>query len=175
MDRSGMRLAGSVSKPFGTDGTLIIKFDPELAENISKKELVFIETAEMPVPFFIERFRFRNNRSALVRFLDYDCMELVNDLVGCRLYLPEEKPPSPAYPFKKDVSGFKVYDEETGFVGQVNGVIEQEMNSLLVIENKEGEVLIPLTGHFITRVDYKKHIIDISVPEDLLKLNRDQD
>ncbi len=171
MNRENMRLIGSISKTYGNDGTLIVKFDTNFSEILPKQELIFIEINKTMVPFFIAHFQRRNNRSAMVRFVDYDHPFLVEEITGCKIYLPAphdiEKPSF----FSKDVTDFQVSHKTSGFIGRVKEIIEQEDNSLLIVEYNEDEVYIPINPAIIFDVNYKKKTIKVDLPEGLLTIN----
>ncbi len=50
-------LLGTLTKPHGTRGSLIVRFSGLKAEDIKKRGLVFVEIDGLPVPFFIESFQ----------------------------------------------------------------------------------------------------------------------
>ena len=76
----------TVRKTFGKGGELILKFRPDVPQNIidqlNKEEPVFIQLDGIPVPFFLTSIAFRGNDQAMVCFENYLSENLAAEWVG---------------------------------------------------------------------------------------------
>ena len=66
-------LLGTLAKPHGTRGSLIVRFSGLKAEDIKKRGLVFVEIDGLPVPFFIESFQEKTEDTVILKMegIDY--------------------------------------------------------------------------------------------------------
>ncbi len=159
---------GTLSKTHGTDGTLILKFDPDFIDILKELELVFIDIDKQPVPFFFEKLDFRNQRTAHVKFLDFDDTEVPEELLGKKIYLPPEYVVSEEQYFEEDVTGFSIKDKYLGKIGSVESLIDHPKNPLLAMQTEYDIEYIPILGNMITKVDYSQKIIYTRLPDGLI-------
>ena len=65
--------------------------------------------------------------------------------------------------------GFQVLDINHGKLGEIVNVDESTMNVLFAIEQEDGEeILLPAHEEFIMKIEKKKRVITVAVPEGLL-------
>lgn len=70
-----------------------------------------------------------------------------------------------------DYVGYRVVDEQTGFVGVFKEFIENPAQRLAVVQTEQGdEVLIPWVDEIITAVDDTEQTIAVALPSGLLDL-----
>ena len=160
---------GTLSKTYGTDGRILLKFDPVWQYLLNELELVLIEVNNVPVPFFIEDIRFRNNRSAIIKFKDFDSEEIIIEFVGQKIYLDAMSQTQESN--KNDLTGFLVRDNNFGEIGKVDEIIEYPQNAVLKVNYKGREVFIPLSDELIIKIYKKKKIIITDCPEGLFDIN----
>ena len=146
-------LIGSLSKTYGTDGRIILKFNPEYFESLKKTELVLIDINNQPVPFFISAIEFRNNRSAILKFHDYNSEEIIQEFVGHKIYFHLKDNGSEKRVLNENLKGYFVIDKKYGHIGIVQEIIRYSKNSLMRLLNKEDEILIPLSENIIINID----------------------
>jgi 16S rRNA processing protein RimM len=163
---------GTLSKTFGTAGQMVLKHDPDLIETLQKTELVLLEINHEPVPFFIEYIEIRNASSAFIKFLDFDSEEQVKELIGNKIYLPSQTSGQKEF-HQQDlrIVGFTITDPSLGEIGRVESLITYPNNSVIRVINNKKEILIPVNDEIIKKIDKKKRIIMVSLPDGLLDLN----
>jgi 16S rRNA processing protein RimM len=162
---------GKIIKPFGNKGDLYVFLDVDDPENYENMESVFVMINGKPVPFFIENFRLKQKKSAVIKFLDVD-EDFAEMMIGSPLYLPLDN--LPKLKGKKfyyhEVKGFTIIDKTFGIVGAVTGILEYPGNPVIEIDRSGKTVLLPLNDEFLIKVDRKMKEILMDVPEGLIEL-----
>ncbi len=137
-----------------------------------KPDVFFIYQAGKPIPYFIEELNGFGQHFLLK-------LESVSDrtkaelLRNKELFVTEE---NVAKFFKENVKGFEGYlviDKiigELGTIDQVNEMPNQFIASLIF---KGKEVLIPLNDSTIVKVEKRKKIVHVSLPDGLLDIYQD--
>ena len=94
------------------------------------------------------------------------------ELVNYEIFLPIDE--LPILEGKKfyyhEIVGFKVIDIIQGEVGEVAYINDQTPQHLFVIKSNGKEILIPINDDFIIDLDRKNKIINLKIPEGLLKI-----
>lgn len=122
----------------------------------------------------VESLRVRDDYEAVVFFDQVKDASVAEALVGCHclarraeidLDALEEEADYPSW------DGWRVFDEEAGFVGEVSHIEDRPLQPLLVV-NREGksEALIPLVEDFIVEIDEDEQTILMSLAPGLLDL-----
>ena len=163
-------LIGHIVKAHGFKGEV----NAEIHFNLPKKfklESVYLEINQKLVPFFIEKISL-SNQKAIIKFEDVDSEEEVKKLLKKSLYLPAEKlPEQEEYdPSLDHIIGFKVKDKTLGELGLVVNIFERAGQDLLMMEYEGKEVMIPVDENIILKVEAKKKLITVNLPEGLLDL-----
>lgn len=172
MKKSECKLLGTISKPHGYKGHMVLIAENDLPENFEKWESVFVEIDGLLVPFLFKDINHTHNDSAIIQFEDYENIDLIEQLIHCRVYVPHNK-------FKKkkghnlDVSGiegYKVIDKHHGDIGVAEEILDYNQNLLLRILKGKKEILIPIQDSIIESVDDKAKTIHINAPEGLIDI-----
>jgi len=165
---------GTIIKTHGIKGELVLKLNNLLAEDLIEMESVFLEVEGLLVPFFIEDIYALTSQTCIVHFEWLDTENKSTEFKGCRVYTdkniadtPEDNTPSTLEEF----IGFNIEDTQTGFRGIIDDVLDVTKNPLFRVLYNDQEVLIPAQPEFIIRIDDKKKIIYVSLPEGLLDIN----
>jgi 16S rRNA processing protein RimM len=69
-----------------------------------------------------------------------------------------------------EIPCYKVIDAVYGEIGIVKEVIERPMQPVIVIKHGFEEILIPVAGDIIQKVDRKEKVLHIQAPEGLIEL-----
>ncbi len=65
--------------------------------------------------------------------------------------------------------GFSIVDKTAGKIGIIEEIDDKTLNTLFLIKNGEEEIIVPpATEDFIEKVDPKKKIVYVNLPEGLL-------
>jgi 16S rRNA processing protein RimM len=162
---------GYISKTHGLKGEVTIipeDFDAGLAE----VKTIYIELNQQLVPHFIEHYSDSRIDKLFVKFEDVNTPEQAQALKGCSLYLPKtQRQKSGRGEFYDDeVLGFEVEDENLGFLGKIKEILQSGPNRLLVIDHLPKDVLIPLNGPFVKRINKTKKKFTVELPDGFLDI-----
>lgn len=171
MDITACYKIGYILKPHGLKGEVTISIDPDIPNDFSTLDAVFINEGENVVPYFITAISVSGNK-AFVKFEDVDTVEAAENLSKRSLFLPKTaRPKSERGEFYDDeVIGFHVTDESLGELGTITDVMSAGPNRLLIMDYQEKEVLIPIHSPFITSVNKSKKKISVNLPEGFLDI-----
>ncbi len=161
---------GYILKTHGLKGELAIFIDADQPEAYQQLESVFVEQNKKPVPFFIEHLQLAGQK-AIVKFEEIDSIEQARQLKGAKLYLPLAFLPDleDGYYFH-ELKGYQVKDSKLGSLGTITGVLDAGNQTLLAMEYRQQEVLIPLADEIVIRVDKPANTIFTTLPDGLLDL-----
>lgn len=163
---------GKIGKPHGVKGEVSFHFEDDVFDRV-EADFLFIETDGLPVPFFIEEYRFRSAETALMTFDGIDTQEKARKLTGCSVFFPrtlaDEDEENTSF---AALVGYTVVDAESGeSKGTVVSIDTSTINLLLEIEtpNKEN-VLVPLHDDLVNTVDKARKTLTLTLPEGIFDL-----
>ncbi len=159
---------GQLGKPHGVRGEITFSFTTDVWDRVDA-DYLFLMVDGILVPFFLEEYRFRGEHSALLKFVDIDCIEDVQELSGAEVYfslslMPEDDESDYTWGY---FEGFRVVDAQEGNLGTVVRVDESTENVLFELENG---TLIPAVEAFIKEIDHDGRTIHMNLPEGLLEI-----
>jgi 16S rRNA processing protein RimM len=172
MLRKDCYLLGKVTKIRGYKGELVFFLDVTDPLEYQFLESVYIDLNDMLTPFFIQQIKLQKNNRAHVIIEGINSEEEAQALVGKSLFLPlttlSELTDTSFY--DHEIVGFGVTDEEYGFVGKAQQVIDLPNNPLLQIDAEGIEVLIPIKNDTVVQIDRNNHKLVIQTPPELIDL-----
>lgn len=170
MDISDCFKIGYVARTHGLKGEVTIVLGQECPDLTSAKSIL-LERNNQLIPFIIETVSIKADKSFL-KLEDIHSIDEAQALKGSSLYLPrKERPKLPKGEFYNDeVIGYEVIDESTGILGAVHDVFEQGANRHLIIYRDAKEIMIPVTGPFITGINKTKKNISVDLPDGFLEI-----
>ncbi|HRZ98245.1 MAG TPA: ribosome maturation factor RimM [Paludibacter sp.] len=162
---------GQIIKPHGIHGEMSFTFSTDVFD---REEIPFfiIEIDGIFVPFFIEEYRFKTDTSGLLKIEDVDTQEKAKEFAGLTIYLSVkyiEKVENEEIGLEYFV-GYKLIDTNKGEIGKITEIDQTTENALFVIETTDDELLIPVSEEYIDKINHKKKIIYVTLPEGLLDL-----
>ncbi|MDV3307395.1 MAG: ribosome maturation factor RimM [Cyclobacteriaceae bacterium] len=171
MSHSEYFLIGKVTRPHGLKGAVTISLRSE-APDPASLDVVYLEQSGSFVPYFVDSVSLKGSR-AYVKFQDVDTHESAALVSGLNVFLPlSERPAAGERGFYSDeIAGFSVFTAEGTLLGTVREVADAGRGRLVVVEQGDREVLIPVIGPFIQSVDSKKKTILVELPDGFLDLN----
>ena len=160
---------GTLGKPHGVKGEIAFRFSDDVFDR-ADADYLFVEVDGLPVPFFIEEYRFRKSSVAALKFQHIDSQERAAELTGADVYFPralaEEEDELPTLEMLVD---FDIIDAETGkTIGSIASVDKQTVNILFELEDGR---LIPANVNLIKEIDTDNETITMTLPEGLLSLS----
>lgn len=163
---------GRIGKPHGVKGELSFQFDDDIFDRV-EADYLFVSIDGLPVPFFIEEYRFRSDEVGLMKFEGIDSEEKAAELIGCDVLFPRslaDEVDSETVS-KAEIIGYVVLDAASGnAIGKITVVDDSTANPLFQVESNNGEVLIPASQELISKIDRKAKVITMNIPEGLLSL-----
>ncbi len=162
---------GQIIKPHGIHGEMSFTFSTDVFD---REEIPFfiIETEGILVPFFILEYRFKTDTAGLLKLEDIDTQEKAKAFSGLTIYLPVkyiEKVDDEEIGLEHFV-GYQIVDTVKGVIGKITEVDQTTENALFVIETTDDEFLIPVSEEYIVKINHKKKIIHVTLPDGLLEL-----
>lgn len=156
--------AGYVAKAHGLKGEITINLDRVTIPD--EVEEVFLEFQGQFTNYKAEQFSARPDK-AFIKLDGINTLEAAQNLRGHILYLkiPSRSSADTDEFYEEEIRGFIVDDIELGRIGHAVKVTNLGSNVLLEVIHEGREILIPVNGPFIQKVDKKKRIIKVNLPE----------
>lgn len=158
MKKADCKLLGTLSKPHGYKGQMVLIAENSLPENFEDWESVFVEIDGLLVPFLFDDVNHSHTDSAIVHFEDYDNIDLIGELVHAKVYAPLtnfRKKRNRSFDIS-DLEGYMVTDHQSGDLGIVEEILDYNQNVLLRILKNGKEILIPAIEPIIDSIDKRK-------------------
>ena len=170
--REEVHKIGLFNKPHGIHGELQFTFTDDVFDRVDADYLVCLLDGIF-VPFFIEEYRFRSDSSALVKLEGIDTAERARMFTNVEVYFPvkhaeEAEDGSLSWSF---FVGFLMEDTRYGVLGEVVDVDTTTVNTLFVVDTKDGELLVPAQEEFILDISREQKLITVELPEGLLNMD----
>ena len=167
-DISDRVIASSPRHPHSTDVIAGLTRNP-LAETCT---FFICEIDGIFVPFHIENYRPVSDSSAYILLKNINSEEKARELSHKEVFLHKTQ-------FKGEIkkeslyweyfTGFTLIDERLGTIGTITDIDTTTINTLFIIENETGEILIPAAEEFIIRLDENQKELIVSLPEGLVE------
>ncbi|MDR1880401.1 MAG: ribosome maturation factor RimM [Tannerellaceae bacterium] len=163
---------GQFVKPHGIKGEIGLMTDGNIVEESANPYLI-CEMDGLFVPFFIESYRYKTDRILLVKLENVDSEEAARLFTNRAAYYP-----SSAVDGDRAVGGmtwdemigYTVFDPVFGRLGEITDVDESTMNTLLRVDYKGKELLVPAADELIVSADHTHKTLHVSLPGGLLEL-----
>jgi 16S rRNA processing protein RimM len=162
---------GKINKAHGLKGDLKATFEAEFPINFSKLESVFVNLNNKLIPFFIEKISVQGKK-AILTIEDVKSLKAAEPLYDKELYLPLTLLPEKddSIFLYSDLIGYTVSDKTLGMLGKITDVYSLPGQEVLAMDYKEKEILIPASEELITKLEKKKKIVHIEIPDGLLEI-----
>ncbi len=161
------KIIGSIVKPFGLKGNLLVKSEYITFSDFSSLKNLFIGQGEIPEEVFeIESINI-HDKFFNVKLKNIDTRRKVEMLRKNNVFLPEKelsKFKNITVEKEEYLIGFKVFDNNGKFLGNVKFCDKYPAYKILTIigENKK-EFMVPMVDKFIKSVDKSNNGIIINV------------
>lgn len=171
MDRKDLFYFGKILKPKGYKGELKITLDVDDPSRYENLDAIFVERRRELIPFIINNIALEG-RKATLKLEGIDDEEAAEDLSGCATYLPISLLPELGGNnfYFHEVEGFGITDIRSKKRGKLIRIIDLPSNPLFEVDFEGKEVLVPINDEIINKVDRKKKVIEVEVPEGLIDI-----
>jgi 16S rRNA processing protein RimM len=167
-------LVGRVARAHGNRGQVIVNPETDFPEERFRPGQALLARAGTETRrLVVTSVRFQRGRPVI----GLDGVETMDDaeaLAGTELRIPEsELLPLPEGTFyHHDLVGCDVQRQDGTTIGRVTRVEGSAAGSLLVVQTRRGEVLIPLAADICVSIEPQHRRIVVEPPEGLLEVNR---
>ena len=172
MNENNYYYLGKITRKFSFKGELIIFLDTDTPSDYYGLKKIFLKVDNSFIPYFISKISKYKNNSVRVKFEDVKNESEAMELINYEVFLPTEE--LPKLEGKKfyyhEVIGFKVIDINYGEIGEITYINDQTPQHLFVVKSSGKEILIPINDDFILDLDRINKIINLKIPEGLLKI-----
>jgi len=165
-------LLGRIMKVSGYEGAVTVKLERFFSGKLPHMESVFLEIEGRPVPFFIADPEYSGADILKLKFDGYNSPEKVIEFVGSRVFLTTSAAVENKIEEIKSLIGYSVLTSDNIRLGSIEEVIPNPGQWLLsVLSPSNKAIFIPLHEHFIVKVDRKKKVLIMDIPEGLTEIN----
>tara|TARA_Y100000814_G_C12168981_1_gene347196 strand:- start:115 stop:639 length:525 start_codon:yes stop_codon:yes gene_type:complete len=172
MNQNNYYYLGKVTRKFSFKGELIVFLDTDTPSHYYGLKKIFLKVDNSYIPYFISKISKYKNNSVRVKFEDVKNESEAMELINYEVFLPTEE--LPKLEGKKfyyhEVIGFKVIDINYGEIGEITYINDQTPQHLFVVKSSGKEILIPINDDFILDLDRINKIVNLKIPEGLLKI-----
>lgn len=174
MNKETCLLLGSITKANRKTGQLSISTGQQPAERFADVKTLFLDIDGGLVPFFVDQQSGSGSGQMRVWLQDYKTPEAAQQLTGYKVYIAEEDMPAapPNHIYHHQLTDYNVVDKTAGELGQITDLIESTEQALLQVDHNGDEILIPFVEDFIVKIDKRKKILYLDLPEGLIDLNK---
>jgi 16S rRNA processing protein RimM len=168
-----MVLVGRVARPHGIRGQVIVTPETDFVEERFRSGATFWTRSDRgDEALTVSSARLQNGRP-VIGFEGFEKIEDVERLAGLDLRVPEDSllPLDAGTYYVHDLVGCAVETIAGEPIGEVKRVEGGAGASVLSVEGRRGEVLVPLAADICVEVDIGGRRIRINPPEGLLELN----
>jgi len=163
--------AGRFLKPHGVKGELTLLTDYDIPGQVNSPYLV-CDMDGILVPFFTESYRPKGNASVLVKIENVNDETVARRFSGRTVYYPLSATDGHTDETLTwmHLIGYVIDTKEYGELGIITGVDETTANTLLQVDCRGKELLIPAAEEWIDGIDRDKKRMAMSLPEGLTDL-----
>jgi 16S rRNA processing protein RimM len=172
MDLKDYYTLGYISKTVGIDNRLMIVADTDSIQRYKGMESFFVDLNGTLTPFFVRSTRVQPPSTIVAEVEDLD-ESTAEMLIGKEVYMAlSSLPPLKGKKFYfHEVIGFQVKDATAGIIGKIASIFDRSTQPVFqVMTDDKKEILIPITEHFISKVNRDEKIIEMDLPEGLLDI-----
>jgi 16S rRNA processing protein RimM len=165
-------LLGRITKVKGYEGAVTIKLEKSFTDKIPDLKSVFLEIEGKPVPFIIAESDYMGNSILKIKFKGYDSIKKINEFTGCSVFLASGNGIKSDNSDLSGLIGFQVISADQSLAGFITKIIDNPGQLLLNVEMETGkQLLVPLHEDLIVRINKKKKLIIMDLPEGLIEIN----
>ena len=165
-------LLGKIIKSYGFDGTLTIRTEKGFEGKIPEMESVFLETDGKLVPFLVSSYEIAGDNLIRIIFDGYNSIGKVNGFIGSKVFLTSTVKTENPYDDLNRLKGYRISTPDNDHLGTISEIIENPGQILLDVQTPRNEkILIPLHQDLIVKIDNRKKVITMDLPEGLTEIN----
>jgi 16S rRNA processing protein RimM len=164
---------GKLVATFGLQGELILKHNLGKKTALKGLETIFLEEKKNEMlPYFIENSKVKSPEEIYLKLEGINTKEAAQKIAHKEVWLTEkdfEKHASKSAPIS--LLGYHMIDQGKD-LGEILEVIEHPHQVLCRIDLNGKEALIPVHGETLEKLDKKKKLVHVILPDGLLEIYR---
>lgn len=163
---------GQITKPIGLKGLMQLKLNTDFRRIYNRIDTLFVEVLGQPVPHFVIKITPKGNDMVLLELEDIESEADARQLTNAKVYVTVDIMPTLGTQefYHHEVMGFTVVDTQKGELGPVVEILDIPQQSVISVNHKGKEVLIPLAGDILVGIDRVAKTITVNCPEGLIEL-----
>lgn len=171
MDLKEFYSIGYIRRTIGIKGEMGINLDVDTPSRYNGIDALILVKEGKSTPVELDQAKIRGEE-LVIRIKGTTTPEDAKKFVGSTVMLPLAALPklNDKQFFFHEIPGYKVVDVVHGEIGTVKEMIERPMQPVIVIRQGFEEILIPVAGDIIQKVDRDKKELHIKAPEGLIEL-----
>lgn len=159
---------GVYNKPHGVEGEISATFVCDI-DDLEHFSTLISCIDGINVPFFIEKYRQKNDHTILVKLEGIDSEADVKMFVNKPIYvLKHEMVEADDEVYCDFFIGFDIVAADGSLIGHIEDVDDSTENALFVVQKGEDEFLIPIAEEFILEVDEENSRLVMDLPEGII-------
>ena len=162
---------GKIFKLHGYKGEINLYHQNNFELNLSKINYLLIDINKTIIPFFIERIRKKKENILLIKFENINSEKEALEILKKSVFIDKKFIINFLKEKEKDLTNYKVYDINKGYLGTVQMINNQTPQKLIFVKGSEYDFCFPMHENFIKKIKVKEKCITINIPEELLTLN----
>jgi len=164
---------GKLVATFGVKGEVVLQHHLGKKTSLKDLETIFVEVKKDELlPYFLEATRIKSDDELFLKIEGIDTKEQAQKIMQKQLWLTQDdfdKYAAKSAPIA--LLGFHVINEGED-LGEILEVIEQPHQVLCRIDLNGKEALIPVHEGSLLKIDKKKKLVHVELPEGLLDIYR---
>lgn len=163
---------GYFAKPHGVKGEIALVTTFDLFDT-QEDPFILCELDGIYVPFFVEEYRYKSDTVILVKIENLHSEEDIRPFTNKEVFCPKEwidNSELDAGITWDNFIGYKVYDTNRGYLGEISDVDDSTLNVLFEVSNGEKSLLLPAVEEFMVELKHDEKSILMTVPDGLFEL-----
>ena len=172
MNNKSYVYVGFISKKIGFKGKISVKIDLANPNDYLNLDFIYIDIDKKLTPFKISSLNSKKNTFLEIKLDQINCEEETIGLMKKNVYLRTENTPSNGQDKLNLIEylNFEVTNPFHENIGFISDIYNNKLQNLIELKNKERKILIPFVETYIVKIDKKKKILILDLPEGILDL-----
>jgi len=163
-----------IARTRGNRGEVLADLHTDFPDRFDVLEEVWLESGDGLRRRMVLESSWEHKGRRVMKFAGVDSISAAENYVGCWVMIPADQAvelPEGVY-FNHDLIGCVIQDAQGNYLGTVKEILHIEGNSQLVVENANGEYLIPAVGSICIKISTRDKQILVDLPEGLMDLGK---
>ena len=174
MNKNSCFYIGFIAKKNSFKGEISIKLNVQNLKDCLNLDFIYIDIDGQLIPYKIHSSFLKKNLFLQLKLEEINDEVSAKSLIGKEVFLNKNMLPNLKKNdfFYHEIIGYKIISMNGENIGTVTYLNDQSSQTLIVLENNNGQKkIIPLVQEFIKKIDKKNKLLTVSLPEGLLDLN----